>query len=459
MNIINPATNEVIKTLEADSSETITTKYLKAKDAQWEWSRKNLDERISCIKIFSDLLEQNKENLARDLTLEVGKPLQESINEVNGARNRIKFFVEQSKQILSEKEVHVDGNTREVLSFDALGVIANISAWNYPFLVGVNVFIPALIAGNAVLYKPSEFAAMTGLNIARLLHQAGIPSDVFACIIGDYQAGEVLLDLPLDGYFFTGSFKTGKYIAERVASKLVPVGLELGGKDPLYVTDELADIKQVAAAVAEGCFYNNGQSCCAVERVYVHENVYAAFMEHFLAETKALKVGNPLESGFQQGAITRSVHIAFLEDQIGDAIEKGATLLHGGKKIDSAGSFFAPTILTEVNHSMKVMTEETFGPVIGVMKVKNDDEAIALMNDCQYGLTAAVYSKNNDRAKKIVSQINAGTSYINCCDRVSPYLPWAGRKQSGLGATLSYLGVLVFAKPRGQHIRKVPADL
>jgi acyl-CoA reductase-like NAD-dependent aldehyde dehydrogenase len=453
MNIVNPASNEIIKVVTADNKESILNKYERAKNAQSSWSKKNLDERIACIVKFSDLLDKNKEELARDLTLEVGKPLQESLNEVNGARNRIKFFVEQSKKWLTESQVNLDGNTKEVLSFDALGVIANISAWNYPFLVGVNVFVPALIAGNAVLYKPSEFATMTGLNIGRLLFEAEIPEDVFSVVVGEKEAGEALLDLPLDGYFFTGSFKTGKYIAERVASKLVPVGLELGGKDPLYVTDELADIKQVAAAVAEGCFYNNGQSCCAVERVYVHENVYGEFMGHFLAETKTLKVGNPLEKGSNQGAITRSVHVPFLEDQIKDAITKGATLLHGGKRIEGAGSFFPPTILSEVNHSMRVMTEETFGPIIGVMKVKNDEEAIKLMNDCEYGLTASVYSKNIDRAKRVVSQINAGTSYVNCCDRVSPYLPWAGRKHSGMGATLSYLGVLAFAKPRGQHIR------
>ena len=453
MNIVNPATNEIIKTVTVDEKNTILKKYEKAKSAQPTWSQKSLDERIACILKFSDLLDKNKDELARDLTLEVGKPLQESLNEVNGARNRIKFFVEQSKKWLCETQVNLDGNTKEVLSFDALGIIANISAWNYPFLVGVNVFVPALIAGNAVLYKPSEFATMTGLNIGRLLYEAGIPEDVFSVVVGEKEAGEALLDLPLDGYFFTGSFKTGKYIAERVASKLVPVGLELGGKDPLYVTDELADIKQVAAAVAEGCFYNNGQSCCAVERVYVHENVYGEFMGHFLAETKALKVGNPLEKGSNQGAITRSVHMPFLEEQINDAKSKGATLLHGGKKLEGSGNFFSPTILTEVNHSMRVMMEETFGPVIGVMKVKNDEEAIKLMNDCEYGLTASVYSKNIDRAKKIVSQVDTGTSYVNCCDRVSPSLPWAGRKHSGMGATLSYLGVLAFAKPRGQHIR------
>jgi acyl-CoA reductase-like NAD-dependent aldehyde dehydrogenase len=398
-------------------------------------------------------LDQNKENLAKDLTSEVGKPYQESLNEINGARYRIKFFIENSKKWLSENNIHQEGTTKEVLSFDALGVIGNISAWNYPFLVGINVFIPALIAGNAVLYKPSEYATLTGLNIEKLLHESGIPKGVFMAVVGEAQAGAALLDLPLDAYFFTGSYKTGRSIAEKVAGKLVPVGLELGGKDPLYVTDEVADLKQVAAAVAEGCFYNNGQSCCAVERVYVNENVYDQFIEYFTHEVKALKTGDPMNKTHNVGAVTRSVHIEFLESQIKEALDKGAQLVCGGKKIQGPGNFFEPTVLTKVNHKMKVMMEETFGPVIGVMKVKSDEEAIKLMNDCEYGLTAAVYSKNIERAKNIVGQVDSGTSYINCCDRVSPYLPWAGRKKSGLGATLSYLGILAFVKPRGWHIR------
>jgi acyl-CoA reductase-like NAD-dependent aldehyde dehydrogenase len=231
------------------------------------------------------------------------------------------------------------------------------------------------------------------------------------------------------------------------------VGLELGGKDPLYVTDEIADLKKTANAVAEGCFYNNGQSCCAVERVYVHERVYDELIRHFKDETLALKAGDPSKREFLQGALTRPSQIGFLESQIEDALAQGAKILAGGKRIPGAGSFFEPTALIDVNHSMKVMREESFGPIIGIQKVKNDQEAITLMNDTEYGLTASVYSTNLDRAKSILAEINSGTAYINCCDRVSPYLPWSGRKHSGLGATLSTLGILAFTQPRGWHIR------
>lgn len=452
MRITNPATHELLKELQDDDQKSVEQKYQRAQAAQTSWSRLPLQERLNCLHRFHDLLDKNKDTLARNLTEEMGKPIQESCNEINGARTRIRFFLENSGKWLSEAQQNTDGKTHDVLSFDPLGVICNISAWNYPYLVGVNVFVPALIAGNSVLYKPSEFATLTGLNIERLLHEAGVPKDAFIAVVGAAKTGEALLNLPCDGYFFTGSYKTGKYIAEKVAPKLVPVGLELGGKDPLYVTDQLADVAQVAGAVVEGCFYNNGQSCCAVERVYVHEKVYNNFMEHFLSEVDKLKVGDPLSKDNQQGAITRAEHLNFLDQQVQDAVKKGAKLLRGGKRKEKH-NFYEPTVLTNVTHEMSLMKDETFGPLIGVMKVKDDAEAVRLMNDTEYGLTAAVYCQDQARAKKVLGEVDAGTSYVNCCDRVSPYLPWAGRKNSGLGATLSYLGILAFVKPRGWHIR------
>lgn len=453
MKILNPATGELLREVKETPLAEIESVLRSARKAQGEWSSRPLSGRLAILGKYHELLDRDAGMLARDLSLEVGKPLAEARNEVQGARGRIRFFLEQAEKWLSPQAIRTEGNTREEISFDPLGVIANISAWNYPYHVGVNVYVPALLAGNAVLYKPSEFATLTGLHIERLLREAGVPEGIFTAIIGGAAAGETLLDLPLDGYFFTGSYRTGKHIAERVASKLVPVGLELGGKDPLYVTDEIEDLKKVAGAVAEGCFYNNGQSCCAVERVYVHEKVYEEFLRHFEHEVRSLKVGNPLENGVQQGSLTRPVHAAFLEEQIADALKKGAKLLCGGKRIPGAGAFFEPTVMVDVDHSMRLMKEESFGPVIGIMRVRDDQEATRLMQDCEYGLTASVYSKNESRGRGILARIDTGTSYLNCCDRVSPYLPWAGRKHSGLGATLSWIGILSFVKPRGWHLR------
>jgi acyl-CoA reductase-like NAD-dependent aldehyde dehydrogenase len=304
------------------------------------------------------------------------------------------------------------------------------------------------------MYKPSEYATLTGLQIERLLKEAGVPDDVFQVVIGRGDAGELLLDLPLDGYFFTGSYKTGKYIYERVAKKMVPCQCELGGKDPLYVADDIKDIKAVAAATADGAFYNNGQSCCAVERIYVHQKIYEAYLQEFVKEVAAFKTGLPTEEGVYIGPLSRKEQLDVLQQQIDDAVTSGATVLLGGKRKGGRGYYFEPTILANVNHQMQVMKEESFGPVIGIMKVADDKEVVQLMADSNYGLTASVYSCDQQRAEAILQQINAGTGYWNCCDRVSAALPWSGRKHSGFGSTLSYAGLRAFVKPKAYHLRK-----
>jgi acyl-CoA reductase-like NAD-dependent aldehyde dehydrogenase len=313
--------------------------------------------------------------------------------------------------------------------------------------------VPALLAGNAVLYKPSEYAALTGLQIEKMLKQAGVPDEVFQVAIGAAKVGELLLDMPFDGYFFTGSYRTGKYIYERVAPKMVPCQLELGGKDPLYVADDVEDITSVAAGTADGAFYNNGQSCCAVERIYVHESIYDRYVEDFVKEVKTYKVGLPTEEGVYVGPLTRKDQVKVLEEQVKDAVEKGAQVLTGGKPMQKNGYYFEPTVLIDVNHQMRVMQEESFGPIIGIMKVKDDEQALELMNDTSYGLTAAVYSKSRERAEKILSKLDTGTAYWNCCDRVSAALPWSGRKNSGFGATLSHVGIRAFVRPKAYHLR------
>jgi acyl-CoA reductase-like NAD-dependent aldehyde dehydrogenase len=331
--------------------------------------------------------------------------------------------------------------------------VCNISAWNYPYLVGINAFVPALLAGNAVFYKPSEYSSLTGLEIERLLKEAGVPADAFHVALGAKAVGELLLDLPFDGYFFTGSYKTGRTIYEKVASKMVPCQCELGGKDPLYVADDVPDIKVVAAGTADGAFYNNGQSCCSVERIYVHEKIYDRYLDEFTKEVKSWKIGDPTEAGVYIGPLSRKDQVNVLANQVQEAKEKGASIIAGGKLIPGRGYYFEPTVLVNVNHTMSVMRDESFGPIIGIMKVKNDEEAVALMQDTEYGLTASVYSAGQARAEKILQQINAGTGYWNCCDRVSAALPWSGRLHSGIGTTLSHAGLRAFTKPKAYHLK------
>jgi acyl-CoA reductase-like NAD-dependent aldehyde dehydrogenase len=303
------------------------------------------------------------------------------------------------------------------------------------------------------MYKPSEYAILTGFEIEKLLYQAGVNELAFKVAVGDKAVGEYLLTQDYDGYFFTGSYKTGKHIYEKVASKMVPCQLELGGKDPLYVADDITDVAAVAAATADGAFYNNGQSCCAVERIYVHEKVYDAYVDAFVKTVRSWKLGFPTDEGVYFGAITRADQLAVLELHVNEARAKGATLLLGGKRIKHEGNYFEPTILTDVDNNMKIMREESFGPVIGIMKVQNDGEAIKLMNDTEYGLTASVYSSDGDRAQKILAAINSGTGYWNCCDRVSAGVPWSGRKHSGFGTTLSHQGLRAFTKTKSWQMK------
>jgi acyl-CoA reductase-like NAD-dependent aldehyde dehydrogenase len=271
--------------------------------------------------------------------------------------------------------------------------------------------------------------------------------------LGAKEVGEFLLELPFDGYFFTGSYNTGKYIYEKCALKMVPCQLEMGGKDPLYITNDVTDIKQVAAATADGAFYNNGQSCCAVERIYVQQDIYDEYVREFVKEVEAWRIGKPAEAGVYFGPLTRKAQLDVLEKQVQDAVAKGAHILSGGKRIPGKGYFFEPTILANVTHDMLVMKEESFGPIIGIMKVKNDEEAIGLMEDTEYGLTAAVYSSEKQRAEKILARINTGSGYWNCCDRVSAPLPWSGRGHSGFGTTLSHAGFHSFVRPKAWHLR------
>lgn len=454
MQIINPATEEVIREINDDSTSDLKQKFDVLKSGQPQWYKTNLKERVQTIKRFSVLLEENIESLAKTLTAEVGKPLQQSMNEIRGAQTRIQWLTDNAVKYLNDEVMTVADGLEERISYEPLGVICNISAWNYPYLVGVNVFVPALLAGNAVMYKPSEFATLTGLEIEKLLKQAGVPEQVFQVAIGGRDTGERLLDLPFDGYFFTGSYKTGKYIYERIAPKMVPCQCELGGKDPLYVADDVADVAAVAAATADGAFYNNGQSCCAVERIYVHEKIYERYVQAFTDEVSSWKRGEPLEGGTYFGPLTRKDQLSILEHQIKDAVDKGAHVRMGGKRIPGKGYYFEPTVLTNVDHSMQVMREESFGPVIGIMKVRGDDEAIHLMGDTDYGLTASVYSRDQQRAETILREMDAGTGYWNCCDRVSAAVPWSGRKHSGFGSTLSHVGVRAFARPKAYHLRR-----
>jgi acyl-CoA reductase-like NAD-dependent aldehyde dehydrogenase len=455
LQVVNPATGRVLEELDEDTPDSLRRKAWVARESQPAWAARPVAERVECARRFGELLAAEREVLAATLTSEMGKPISQSRNEINAMAARIGFFVAHTEAaIADEVMLREDTGAEERIRWEPLGVVANVSAWNYPYFVGSNVFLPALLTGNAVLYKPSEFATLTGMAIADLLYRAGVPREVFACIVGAGPVGEALLEQRVDGVFFTGSYRTGRKIAETMAGRLVRVQLELGGKDPAYVADDV-DVAATAAAVAEGAFYNAGQSCCAVERVYVHHRIARAFTDAFVAEVRGYRVGDPMEPGTYIGPLARKAQIDVLRDQVEDAVRRGATLLCGGNAIEGDGWYFEPTVLARVTHEMKLMREESFGPVIGIMETRDDDEAVHLMNDTDYGLTAAVYSPDRARAERILSRVDAGTVYWNCCDRVSPRLPWTGRHHSGLGSTLGTVGIRAFVQPKAWHFNPV----
>src|SRR5260221_9822533 len=408
MRITNPATGLVIAEVAADNLKTVRAKYELARAAQGKWAAVPIRKRLAILGKFRELLKARQDLLARTLTAEVGKPIRQSRNELNGLGGRIDFFLAEAEKALRDEKVFADGKMEERIGHVPLGVVANISAWNYPYFVGGNVFVPALAAGNAVLYKPSEFATLTGQHIADLLHEAGVPRDVFIAVIGDGATGAALLRQPVDGVFFTGSYGTGSKIAASTGRRMIKTQLELGGKDPIYVCEDV-DVKAAAASVADGAFYNTGQSCCSVERVYIHEQIYDAFVAAFVAEVKSFKIGDPMDDTTYVGAITRKPQLAVLKAHVADAKRKGAKVLLGGHVLKSKGNWYAPTVLADADHSMLVMRDETFGPVIGLQAVADDEAAIDLMNDTEYGLTAGVYTASEKRAKKILGKVNAGS--------------------------------------------------
>src|SRR6478735_3321714 len=328
LSIHNPATGELIIALPADDASSVSIKAAAARAAQPLWARQPMAQRRACIEAFRAGVVRDLQQLAETMTQETGKPIRMSRNELNGLLPRIDFFLAETEQATAPETVFDEGGMREQIQHEPLGLVANISAWNYPWFVGCNVILPALLTGNAVLYKPSEYSTMTGLEIARLLHEAGVPREVMVCLVGGGEVGAALLEQQVDGVFFTGSHPTGQRIAQAVGQRFVRLQLELGGKDPTYVCED-ADPQAAAESLADGAMYNTGQSCCSVERVYVHAKIHDAFVQAFVDTVKGFRRGDPLSEDTYIGAITRAPQLDVLEHQVADAQRKGADLLLG----------------------------------------------------------------------------------------------------------------------------------
>ncbi|EGC35756.1 hypothetical protein DICPUDRAFT_47524 [Dictyostelium purpureum] len=451
---INPATCSPITDLKIDTKISLKAKFDAAYLFKEEWRNVELSEKKLMIQRFRDNLIQNTDSIAATLTKETGKPITQATNEVIAVIERINFFLANIDSVLKEQVVRTTEKFQEKIVREPVGVIAAISAWNYPIFIGLNVIIPALLAGNCVLYKPSEFSSLTGISIMNCLYEAGVPQEAFQIVLGKKIISQSLLNLPIDGVYFTGSYATGKSISENLAGRMIKQQLELGGKDAVYV-HESADLKTAVASIADGAMYNTGQSCCSVERIYVDKSIYDTFVNELVQVVKSFKFSfDPTNPQTYFGPLTRGVpQIEHLQRLIGSALKRGAILELGGNVLSKApGYFFAPTIVSNVHHGMEIQREELFGPVVTVQPVSGPTEAALLMNDTPYGLTGSVYSEDAGVANFIAEKSNTGTVYWNACDRVSPYLPWSGRGASGIGATLGIEGIENFTRIKALHL-------
>ena len=445
---MNPATGEVLRGFECATEGEIQTAVARAHAAQRAWGEVPVRKRGAILRGFQDLLQERKSEVARLITSEAGKPYAEALlTEVVVVLDAARFCVENAYGLLREQPVPHGNLAMKTKSGRILrepyGVIGIVSPWNYPFSIPATESLAALVAGNAVVLKPSELTSLCGLKLAELLHDAGIPQDVFQVITGDGATGAALISSDIDKLIFTGSVPTGKRIAQSAAARLLPAVLELGGKDPMIVLDD-ADIDVASSGAVWGAFVNAGQACLSVERCYVQRGLYGRFLEACVQKTKQLRVGDGMNPETEVGPMIHELQLRNVESHVEDARLRGARILCGGKRLRDQGSnFYAPTVLADATHEMRIMREETFGPVLPVMAFDSDEEAIRLANDSDYGLAASVWTRDHARAEKIAARIQAGTVMIN--DAVSCFgiseAPHGGVKASGIGRTHGRFGL------------------
>src|SRR5580692_6163746 len=445
---MNPATGETLREFAVAADAEVHAAVLRARAAQSAWNEIGAKQRVAVLREFQRLLHKKKLEVATLITREAGKPLVEALlTEVLVVLDAARFCVENAFAFLRERPVPHGSLAMKTkvgrILREPYGVIAIISPWNYPFSIPATESLAALVAGNAVVLKPSELTSLTALELASLLYEAGVPKDVFQIIIGDGATGSALPNAEIDKLVFTGSVATGKRIALTAAACLLPVVLELGGKDPMLVLDD-ADVDVASSGAVWGAFVNAGQACLSVERCYVHRTLYDAFLEACVRKTMLLRMGNGLNPQTDIGPLIRERQLRNVEAQVEDARLQGARVLIGGARRPEFGSnFYAPTVLAEVTHAMRIMREETFGPVLPIVAFDNDDQAIRLANDSDFGLAASVWTRNRARGMSLARRIQAGTVMVNdtvACFGISE-APHGGIKASGLGRTHGIFGL------------------
>ncbi len=435
------------------SDREVEQSLARAQAATRDWQRGPLAERADlCRELVRHFCTQPEE-IATELAWQMGRPVRFGPGEVNGFQERALSMIGQADEALADRYCAEKPGFRRFIRREPLGIVLTIAPWNYPYLTAVNSIVPALMAGNVVLLKHSHQTPLCAERIIAAGTAAGLPEGVLQYLHLDRaQTAGVIGDPRIAGVCFTGSVAGGAAVETAAAGRFIPVGLELGGKDPAYVRPD-ADLVASAAGVAEGAFFNAGQSCCGIERVYVHRDCFSDFLEALVTESAPWRPGHPLSPDTLLGPMVRTTAADFVRRQIADAVQGGARALLAPTAASEGGAYLAPQVLVDVNHGMSVMREESFGPVIGVMAVSGDEEAIQRMNDSSFGLTASIWSQDVEAALAIGAQLQTGTVFLNRCDYLDPELAWTGVKDSGRGCSLSVLGYGQLTQPKSFHLR------
>lgn len=459
----NPSTGEEIGRVPLMDANQVIEAVSRGRAAQASWAKLSFRERARFILRAREIVLDQIEEIASLISRETGKPTSEAISmEVVPTLDLMYYFAHNTRHLLDRRKINLGQYNFMARSsyvvYKPLGVVGIISPWNFPWATPLDEVAMALMAGNAVVVKPSELTSLTALRIAEIFKQAQLPEGLLHIVTGDGSTGAALVDAGVNKIMFTGSVKTGKRVAEAAAKHLIPVVLELGGKDPMVVFED-ADLENAARAAVWGAFCNSGQACASIERCYVHESVAAKFTDLVVEETRRLKQDKASTDAIDLGAMTNEQQLLIVEDHVSDAVGRGAQVRTGGRRLEIGGGWFhQPTVVTGVNHSMKLMRDETFGPVLPIMTFTTDEEAVALANDSTYGLTACVFTRDIARGRRVAEQIDAGTVMINevVYTHAVAQTPWGGVKQSGYGRTHGRLGLLELVSTQHIHVNALP---
>jgi acyl-CoA reductase-like NAD-dependent aldehyde dehydrogenase len=457
---ISPIDGSIYAEYELASEQAVEAALQRAADAQRGWRRVPVAERAAICRRMVALLVERADRLATELTWQIGRPLAHTPFEIRrGFQERAAYMIDIAPAILADVGVEPRDGFQRFIRREPLGVVLVLVPWNYPYLASVNAVIPAIMAGNSVILKTAHQTPLVSERYAEAFAEADLPTGVFQYLHASHDdVARMIGDRRIAFVSFTGSVAGGQAVQQAASTRFISANLELGGKDPAYVRPD-APLEAAIDNLVDGAYFNAGQSCCAVERIYVHRDVYREFVDGFVALTRRYRLGNPLRPDTTLGPMVRAGAAAFVREQVAEAERQGARSLIDPREFpaDAEGTpYLAPQVLVDVDHRMRVMTEETFGPVVGLMAVKDDDEAVALMNDSRYGLTASIWTSDVGSAIRIGDRVETGTWFLNRCDYLDPALAWTGVKDSGRGCSLSRLGYDALTRPKSFHLRLNP---